>query len=259
MGLTPDWDELKETLMEAGMKPFIMPTYNTNEFKDVDWSFIKKAQDERANIFAQQYQQWDLDRKIKEWTDVVKKMKIMDYACNKDNEILNSMYKITLSESDKEHTLDEIYEYIFEYEHVAIFPEKYKFNQTFSFDIKLIEQARFDRLSRYFDVLVSSIARGIEDCVVKDANKGIWPPDWRFVGRTIVSPELLDDKYQRFPASFSLKKNQILTSRIRRNPPYVVIEDMIYFTREHNTIQMTGFVELAFSEEKFTLYEENNA
>ena len=33
---------------------------------------------------------------------------------------------------------------------------------------------------------------------------------------------------------------------------------MIYFNVEHDTIQMTGFVELAFSDEKFTLYEDNN-
>ena len=249
MGIDKSWDELKNVLISAGMEPLEVAKYNIDDFKDINWD-LKDAREKRNELLANQLT-------LEEFIRTLSKYKIMDYARNEESAILNSMYGITLSDSEKEHSLDEIYKSYLEHDKIVIFPQRYQFAQVISFDIKYIEQAKFDVLSRYFNCLVNSIGRAIEEHVIKDAHKGTWPPDFRFVGRTIVSPELC----KKYPTdvSYLLKENQILTSRVRKNPPYVVIDDKISFNIEHNTIQMTGFVEIAFSEEKFTLYEINNA
>lgn len=247
MGIDKSWDELKNVLISAGMKPLEVAKYNIDDFKDINWD-LKDAREKRNELLANQLT-------LEEFIRTLSKYKIMDYARNEESTILNSMYGITLSDSEKEHLSSyATYNTMIRNDH-EIFSERYKFAQVISFDIKYVEQAKFDVLSRYFNCLVNSIGRAIEEHVIKNAHTGTWPPDFRFVGRTIVSPELC----QKYPTdvSYLLKENQILTSRVRKNPPYVVIDDKISFNREHNTIQMTGFVELAFSEEKFTLYEVN--
>lgn len=246
MGIDKDWDELKNVLISAGMEPLEVAKYNTDNFKDINWD-LKDAREKRNELLANQLN-------IEEIIRIFSKMKIMDYARNEESTILNSMYGITLSDSEKASY--STYNKIFGNDH-EIFSERYKFAQVASFGVKHIEQGRFEIVSRCFDCLANSIGREIEEHVIKNANIGVWPPDFRFVGRTIVSPELC----KKYPTdvSYLLKENQILTSRIRKNPPYVIIDDKISFTIEHNTVQMAGFVELAFSEENFTLYEINDA
>ena len=124
MEIGPDWDKLKEELVEAGMKPVDITTYCSEDLQDVDFN-LKDAREKRQELLAK-YLRTD-------WMNCLKKMKIMDYACNEDSTILNSMYGITLSDSEKaELTSYATYNTILGNDH-EIFSERYQFAQVISF------------------------------------------------------------------------------------------------------------------------------
>ena len=196
----------------------------------------------------------------------IDKLKIMMYLrASEDCPILNSAQEVFIEKPPGEKYLfsrrlrkDNSIEVLFTDKDEVTFEKKISIAQ------KHIDSARYDIITRFIQVLISSIGKAVEDCIIKNiprANIKDFNEKF-FYNTTIVSPELYDEKYRahkanRYRISYSLKDCEFITVDQKSPPMVVVMEDMLVVNKVAEATEIAAKLTLRFNLEGYALYTDN--
>lgn len=195
----------------------------------------------------------------------IDKLKIMMYLrASEDCPILNSAQEVFIEKPPGEKYLfsrrlkDNSTEVLFTEKDEVTFEKKISIAQ------KHIDSARYDIVTRFIQVLISSIGSSVEDHIIKNiprANTKELNENF-FYNTTIVSPELYDEKYRahkanRYRISYSLKDCEFITVDQKSPPMVVVMEDMLVVNKVAEATEIAAKLTLRFNLEGYALYTDN--
>lgn len=198
----------------------------------------------------------DNDFTCEELLSGINKLKIMMYLrASEDCPILNSAQEIWLTKEDEER--QDLYEKFKPADSNCIFftsKDEVTFEQKVSIAQKHIDSARYDIITRFIQLLISSIGTAVEDYIVKNIprvnNKDLNETFYR--KSTIFSPELYDELEKSYKLndpdiSYRLKDNEFVIVNCDSPPMFVVMDDTLSVKKVAEATEITAKLTLRFN------------
>ncbi len=204
----------------------------------------------------------DNDFTCEELLNGINKLKIMMYLrASEDYPILNSAQEIWLTKEDEER--QDLYEKFKPADSNCIFftsKDEVSFEQRISIAQKYIDDARYAVITRFIQLLISSIGTAVEDYIIKNIprvnNKDLNEAFYR--KSTIFSPELYDKfgklfKFNNPDVSYRLKDNEFIIVDCNSPPVFVVMGDSLIVSKDEDKTEVTAQLKLRFNLEGIAL------
>lgn len=185
----------------------------------------------------------------------IDKLKIMMYLrASEDCPIFNSAQEVFLENPPGEKYLcsrrlkDNSTEVLFTDKDEVTFEQKVSIAQ------KYIDDARYDVVTRFIQLLISSIGSSVEDYIIKNIprvnNKDLNETFYR--KSTIFSPELYDEfgklyKFNNPDVSYRLKDNEFIIVNCDSPPVFVVMDDVLSVKKVAEATEITAQLKLRFN------------
>lgn len=203
----------------------------------------------------------DNDFTCEELLNGIDKLKIMMYLrASEDCPILNSAQEVFIEKPPGEKYLcsrrlkDNSTEVFFTDKDEVTFEKKISIAQ------KHIDSARYDIITRFIQLLISSIGTAVEDYIIKNIpTKDIKSVEMKECGfynyNTIVSPELSESmpRVSTGEISYNLKDGEFITVDHKSPPVFVVMEDMLVVNKVAEATEITAQLTLRFNFEGYSL------
>lgn len=198
----------------------------------------------------------DNDFTCEELLNGIDKLKIMMYLrASEDCPIFNSAQEIWLTKEDEER--QDLYEKFKPADSNCIFftsKDEVTFEQKVSIAQRHIDDARYDIITRFIQLLISSIGTAVEDYIIKNIprvnNKDLNETFYR--KSTIFSPELYDKfgklyKFNNPDVSYRLKDNEFVVVNCNSPPVFVVMDDILSVNKVAEATEITAKLTLRFN------------